>query len=280
MMKLGPLTVTAHNFGFFRLDGGAMFGSVPKNLWAKRIPADEENCIRLATRCLIVRDETARRTFLIDVGMGDKWSDKQRQIFAINNLSEKEVGVDCKEITDVLLTHLHFDHAGGISRYKSGSPDSLELVYPNARVTLQRENLENAKSPSVKEKASYLAENYGPLEQAELVLVDGDVEVHPGILVHQVNGHSRGQQWIEIRGGGKAIFYPTDLIPTHHHLPVPFHMGYDACAETVLREKQAFLERAHLEGAVVFFEHDADLAACTVKLDDRGHYAVDERVEF
>lgn len=277
-MKLGSLSVTAHNFGFFRLDGGSMFGSVPKNLWAKRIPADSENCIRLATRCLVVRDEAARRVFLIDVGMGEKWSEKSRQIFAIDNLSPEAVGIEANEITDVLLTHLHFDHAGGISRYKSGS-QSLELVYPRARVTLQRENLENAKSPSVKERASYLAENYAPLEQAELVLVDGDVEVHPGIFVHQVNGHSRGQQWIEVRGGGKAIFYPTDLIPTHHHLPVPFHMGYDACAETVLKEKQLFLERARQERAIVVFEHDADLAACTVKLDERGHYAVDERID-
>jgi glyoxylase-like metal-dependent hydrolase (beta-lactamase superfamily II) len=277
MMKFGSLSVSAHNFGFFRLDGGAMFGSVPKNLWAKRIPADAENCIRLATRCLVVRDEAARRVFLIDVGMGEKWSEKQRQIFAIDNLPARDVGVDPQEITDVVLTHLHFDHAGGISRYRQGT-ESLELVYPRARITLQHENLENAKAPSVKERASYLAENYAPLDQAELVLVEGDVEIHPGIVVHQVNGHSRGQQWIEIRGGGNALFYPTDLIPTHHHLPVPFHMGYDACAETVLKEKQQFLERARLERAVVVFEHDADLAACTVKLDERGHYAVDERV--
>lgn len=252
-----------------------MFGSVPKNLWSKRIAADAENCIRLATRCLLVHDPKAQRRFLIDVGMGDKWADKQRQIFKIENRSASEVGIDPELITDVVLTHLHFDHAGGISRVNSRA--SLELVYPRARVYVQAENLENARNPSVKERASYLEENIAPLQDADLIVIDGDVEIYPGIRVHRVDGHTRGQQWVEICSENQRVFFPTDLVPTQHHLPIPFHMGYDACAQTVLREKEHFLQRAVQEKAIVVFEHDSDLEACTVMIDARGHYAVGER---
>lgn len=275
MITIGSLEVTAHNFGFFRLDGGAMFGSVPKNLWSKRISADEENCIRLATRCLLVHDPKAQRRFLIDVGMGDKWGEKQRQIFRIENRSPIEVGIAPDSVTDVVLTHLHFDHAGGISRINAHG--SLDLVYPSARVYVQAENLENARNPTLKEKASYLEENIAPLENCELITIDGDVEIHPGIRVHRVDGHTKGQQWIEIFSDSQHLFFPTDLVPTQHHLPIPFHMGYDACAQTVLKEKEHFLQRAVQEHAIVVFEHDADLEACTVVLDSRGHYAVGER---
>ncbi len=277
MLEFGNLKVTAHNFGFFRLDGGAMFGSVPKNLWSRRIEADAENCIRLATRCLVVTDDSAKKKFLIDVGMGEKWTPKQREIFAIENLPSDKVGVRAEEITDIILTHLHFDHAGGISKYQEGS-SAVELIYPTARVILQRDNLRNARAPSVKEKASYLPENFEPFVGSNFFEVEGKMEVHPGIVVHQVNGHTRGQQWVEIYGGGMKLFYPTDLVPTQHHLPIPFHMGYDACAETVLKEKAGFLERARSEKAIVVFEHDASLEACTVILDDRGHYAVGEQL--
>lgn len=273
MITWGRYTVECINFDFFRLDGGAMFGSVPKNLWSKRLPADEENCIRLATRCLLVKD--GERTFLVDVGCGDKWSDKQRQIFAIQNL--KPV-FDADSITDVVLTHLHFDHAGGISRFKNGSSGELELCYPKARVHLQEANWKNAQNPNVRERASYLPENVEPLRKANLVLAKGSTEIAPDFWVHVVHGHTEGQQWIEIKNGSQSMIYPTDLIPTSHHLPLPFVMGYDICVKTILKEKDEFLSNALTKNSVIVFEHDPEIAAVRIKKDDKGHYAVAEQV--
>lgn len=273
VIEWGRFTISTLNFGFFRLDGGAMFGSVPKNLWAKRIAADEENCIRLATRCLLINDKS--RSFLVDVGNGEKWSDKQRQIFAIENL---ETSLDKDSVTDVILTHLHFDHAGGISHWVGGDPNQLALSYPNARVYLQEANLRNAQNPNVRERASYLRENVEPLKNASLVLTKGSVEIYPDIWVHQVNGHTDGQQWIEVRNGEKSIVYPTDLIPTSHHLPLPFVMGYDICAKTILQEKEAFLSQAVAKQWIVVFEHDPAMPAARLTKDERGHFAVAEAV--
>ena len=273
-MHFGRFEIYAHNFGDFRLDGGSMFGSVPKNLWSRRIAADDQNCIALCTRALLIK--AGDRLVLVDTGMGDKWSDKEREIYAIKpNPSPLPVSPD--QITDLVLTHLHFDHAGGVS-YRQGA--ELKLTYPAARVHLQRANLQNAKQPSVKERASYLVENYQPLEKSELNLVEGSCEVLPDLWVHQVNGHTLGQQWIEVRDGSQSIAFPTDLIPTAHHLPVPFHMGYDACASTLLSEKQSFLERAAAHKWIVVFEHDLDTAACTVKLGSKGHFEPDKLVTF
>jgi glyoxylase-like metal-dependent hydrolase (beta-lactamase superfamily II) len=275
MLQWGRFTVETINFGFFRLDGGSMFGSVPKNLWSKRIGADEENCIRLATRCLLVKD--GARCFLVDVGMGEKWSDKQRQIFGIENLNPQ---FDATAVTDVVLTHLHFDHAGGISRYKNGNSGELELCYPKARVYLQEANWKVAKNPSVRERASYLPENIEPLEKANLTFTHGSQEIYPDFWVHQVDGHTEGQQWIELRNGDTSMVYPTDLIPTSRHLPLPFVMGYDMCVRDILKEKEAFLTQALAKKSVIVFEHDPDTPAVRIKKDDKGHFAVDQVVEL
>ena len=151
-MKVGKYEVSAHNLGFFRLDGGSMFGSVPKNLWSRLLAADEDNCIKLATRCLLIRG--AQQTILVDVGLGEKWNDKLRAIFAIDNMPRAEWGFDTEDITDIVLTHLHFDHAGGITRYR-GKGSEVELCFPQARVWLQRSNYNNACDPNPREKASY-----------------------------------------------------------------------------------------------------------------------------
>jgi glyoxylase-like metal-dependent hydrolase (beta-lactamase superfamily II) len=274
-MKLGRYEVSTVDFGTFRLDGGSMFGSVPKNIWGKRVHADDENCIALATRSLLLKDGS--RTILVDVGMGEKWNEKSRQIFAIKNTPVQDLPFERSEITDIVLTHLHFDHAGGISEYRDGDPSKLTLTYPKATVHLQRSNFENGRKPGLKERASYLKENIEVLLQGNLNLVDGDVEVLPGLWVCRANGHTVGQQWIELRSEGQLLMYPTDLIPTSHHLPVPFHMGYDICAGTVLSEKERFLSRALEEEALVVFQHDPELVAATVAKDERGHYVVRER---
>lgn len=275
-MKIGRYTVTPIVFGSFRLDGGCMFGSVPKNLWSKSIASDQENCIPLVCRSLVLRD--GKRTFLIDVGIGDKWSEKLRAIYGIQLRPEFASGFEPDAVTDVILTHLHFDHAGGISyRDKSGN---LALRYPRANVHLQAANWQQAQNPSPKDRASYLPDNIEPLKNANLVLCDGVVEIAPDIVVHRVDGHTPGQQWIEIRGDQTSIFFATDLIPTSHHLPLAYHMGYDVCAETLMREKLAFLDRAVAEDVVVAFQHDGVVEAARVSLNDRGQFSVRESVNL
>jgi len=269
-MKIGRYTVTPIVFASFRLDGGCMFGSVPKNLWSKAIQSDTENCIPLVCRCLVIEDGT--RTFLLDVGIGNKWSDKQRAIYGIHLVPELEGGYMPHKVTDIILTHLHFDHAGGIS-FRNAAGE-LELSYPKARVHLQAANWQQAQNPSPKDRASYLPENVEPLKSANLVLCDGVAEIAPDVIVHRVDGHTPGQQWVEIRGGEKPLFFATDLIPTSHHLPLAYHMGYDVCAETLLREKLAFLDRAAQEDAIVVFQHDSAVEAAHVALNERGQFSV------
>jgi len=276
VLTFGRFKISVHNHGFFRLDGGAMFGAVPKNVWSRRIPADDENCIRLATRSLII--DAGERRFMADVGNGDKWPDKLRRIYAIQNFPHQETGFNPDAITDIVLTHLHFDHAGGISRYKTGSPTELELCYPRARVYLQAENYENAKNPNPRERASYLKENVVILERANLELTQGSQEIYPGIWVHQRNGHTRGQQWLEVKNGVESIVFPADIVPTSRHLPLPYSMGYDISTETLLREKEDFLGRAVVHHWIVVFEHDPDIPAARVKIDERGYYALQEIV--
>lgn len=267
-MKIGRYSITPVMFGSFRLDGGCMFGSVPKNLWSKSITGDAENCIPLVCRSLLLDD--GARKILIDVGIGDKWSDKLKQIYGINLAPKNGVGFMPEEITDVVLTHLHFDHAGGISyRREDGS---LALTYPQARVHLQKANWERAQNPSPKDRASYLPENIEPLKDANLSLCDGSVEILPEITVHRVDGHTPGQQWIEIGSGTERIFFATDLIPTSHHIPLAYHMGYDVCADTLLGEKRIFLERAIDPGVTVCFQHDATVAFAKVHRNERGGF--------
>jgi glyoxylase-like metal-dependent hydrolase (beta-lactamase superfamily II) len=245
-----------------------MFGSVPKNIWSKSIAADAENCIPLTCRSLLLRDES--RVILVDVGIGNKWSDKLRQIYGISLTPNEQLGFSPESVTDVILTHLHFDHAGGIS-YCTESGD-LALTYPNARIHLQRANWERANNPTPKDRASYLPENIEPLRSADLKLYDDSAEILPEINVHRVDGHTPGQQWIEVGLGADRIFFPTDLVPTSHHVPVAFHMGYDMCAETILKEKQEFMERAIAPGVTVCFQHDQSVAFARIVRSERGGY--------
>jgi glyoxylase-like metal-dependent hydrolase (beta-lactamase superfamily II) len=278
MMTFGPFEISLVNHGFYRLDGGAMFGTVPKTLWSRLIPADGENCIRLATRSLLIK--AGDRRIIVDVGNGDKWSDKLRTIYAIQNIPPGEAGFDPAAVTDIVLSHLHFDHAGGISRVRPGRPQDLELCYPGATVFLQEENYQTARDPNPREKASYLEENVVILEQVRLRLTRGSEEIGPGLWVHQTNGHTRGLQWVEVRSGPASIVFPSDLVPTSRHLPLPYTMGYDISAELLLREKEDFLARAVAGRWIVVFVHDPDVPAGRVVQDDKGRYALGETVAF
>lgn len=250
-----------------------MFGSVPKNLWSRKIAADLDNCIGLTTRSLLLRSD--KRLILIDVGMGDMWSEKEVAVFGIQNRPISDLPFLPENVTDIILTHLHFDHAGGIARSNAGIPT---LAYPNATLYLQRSNLEYAQCPTAKERASYLERIVKPVKEGRLSLIEGTSEIFPGVTVHRVDGHTIGQQWIEISCNNCTYMFVTDMIPTAHHLPLPYHMGYDSCATSLLAEKDVMLKYAVDKRAIVVFEHDRDTAACTVGIDDRGHYCLKERV--
>ncbi len=252
----------------FRLDGGAMFGSIPKTLWSKMIPGDEANRIQLCCRCLVLR--SADRLILVDTGMGRKWTEKQRSIFAVENILNLEApeSVFGKEpVTDVVLTHLHFDHGGGLT--KMNSAGELELCFPAANHFLQVDNWERANAPGPREKAAYLSENVAPLKTGKLTLTTDSEEILPGVRVFCYRGHTAGMQGLLIGDGPGAIWYPADLIPTAHHIGLPYIMGYDLCAEKTLSEKSQFLGRAADEGWWTVFEHDVDTPMVKIERHDQ-----------
>ncbi len=270
-MKVGRYEVSVHNHGFFRLDGGAMFGSVPKTLWAREAPPDEANRILLATRSLVIEHEG--RKLIVDVGCGDKWSEKNRSIYCI----EDKPYVPVAGVTDVLLTHLHFDHAGGVSRRAN---EVLVPSYPNARHYVSAENLENAKAPNPRERGSYLVENTDVLSQVELSLIHDGAEIWPGLSVHRSDGHTHGLLWAKLSDGGITVVFPADLIPTSKHLPIPYVMGYDICAERSMMEKDTFLKQAVEESWIIVFEHDPVVDAGRVTFDERGRPSLIEPIQI
>lgn len=260
-LTLGDWTVRTVDAGFLWLDGGSMFGSVPKPLWNRTNPADERNRIRLAMRCMLVSGRG--RHVLVDVGLGDKFSDKLKDIYRVEPEPSLEhslatLGVAPADISDVVLTHLHFDHAGGATRR---TPEGLRPSLPKARWYVQRRNWENAHAPNPRERASYMPENYDALAEAGvLTLWDGACEPWPGFEVIPVDGHTRGQQVLRVSGGSGAVYFPTDVIPTAQHVRIPFVMGYDMAVIETMEEKRAILTRAVAEGAWMLLEHDPDTA--------------------
>jgi glyoxylase-like metal-dependent hydrolase (beta-lactamase superfamily II) len=261
-ITLGHWQVHAIETGFLWLDGGSMFGSVPKPLWNREHPADERNRIRLAMRCLLVSGQGKR--ILVDDGLGEKFSPKLRDIYRVQqdernlerSLDELELGVG--DITDVVLTHLHFDHAGGSTRLEDGR---LVPRLPNARYHVQRRNLENARRPNLRERASYMAENFEPLVEADVLDTwDGAGEPWPGFQIFTADGHTRGQQLVRVSGPEGVLYFVADLIPTASHVRIPFVMGYDMAAIETMAEKRALLERAAAERAWICIEHDPRIA--------------------
>lgn len=258
---LGEWTVTSLETGFLWLDGGSMFGSVPKPLWSRTNPPDEKNRIRLAMRCLLV--EGHGRRMLVDVGIGDKFPPKLLEIYRVESGFSLESALDRAglapaDVTDVVLTHLHFDHAAGSTR-RDG--ERLVPALPRARYYVQRRNLENARTPNPRERASYSPENFEPLVEAGVLETwDGPARPWPGIELMLANGHTRGQQLVRIEGGGSAVTFVTDMIPTAAHVRVPFVMGYDVAAIETMAEKSAILGRIADERSWVCLEHDPEIA--------------------
>jgi glyoxylase-like metal-dependent hydrolase (beta-lactamase superfamily II) len=272
-MNIGNYKLDLIDTGIFALDGGAMFGVVPKALWAKAYhPGDEINRIPLSARPLLVRTEG--KNILIDTGNGTKMSDKLVKIYNID-LEKSDIskglaahGLTADDITDVIFTHLHFDHSGGATRLENGQ---VVPTFPNARHYVQKEHYEWALNPNDKDKASFFNENYEPLFSAGMLeLVEGRGELFKGIEVLPVYGHTKAMQMIKINGDEQTFLYCADVCPTSAHVNVPFVMGYDNHPLITIEEKKKILPEAYEESWILVFEHDAFSQAGTVKSGDKG----------
>ena len=276
-MKIGTYELTGIETGTFALDGGAMFGVVPKPLWEKFHPADPRNRIRMGARALLVRGEG--RTILVDTGNGDKYDPKFKEIYALDEsgasllTSLRQHGVAPGDVTDVVLTHLHFDHAGGATQR---TPSGVEPTFPRARYHVQRAHLDAALQPTERDRASFLADDFQPLlKQEQLILVDGEKELFPGFRVVTMFGHTTALQCPLISDGTTTLLYCADLVPLHSHCQLPWIMGYDLRPLVTLEEKRAILQRAADERWVMFFEHDPEVVAGFVGRTDKGFRCTD-----
>jgi methylmalonyl-CoA epimerase len=259
---LGELELVSLYDGYFGLDGGSMFGVVPRPLWSAVVASDDRNRIPLALRPLLVRGV---RTMLIDAGVGDKENAKFADIYALNRAKHlddalAEAGVGPQDIDIVLATHLHFDHAGGFTVRDSAG--RLRPRFPRARYVVRRGEWEDATHPNERNRASYLADNFVPLAEAGvLALVDDDQTIMPGVRVERAAGHTAHHQIIRIESAGQHAVYVGDLLPTTAHLPVPWIMGFDLFPMDTLATKTAFLRDARVRDPLIFFPHDPAAAA-------------------
>ena len=268
MLTIGEYSVSVLVSHQFALDGGAMFGAVPKTLWQKKIAADDRNRIPLVTRILVLR--SAERLVVVDVGCGGKWNEKERDIFAIRPLLSRPLHEVLNGVTDVVLTHFHFDHSGGVSYLDDAG--NVRLSFPDATHYVQSEHWQYAVQPLIREKASFIEANIAPLRDARLSLTEDGQEILPGVSVHKFHGHTRGYQAVRVTDGTSTVAFPSDLVPTAHHVPVVWLMGYDICAERTVSEKQSFLQHAADENWLLVFAHDKDTEAGRVGLQDSGKF--------
>ena len=261
------------NTGYFKLDGGAMFGVVPKSLWQKLNPPDENNMCNWAMRCMLIQDEN--RLILVDNGMGNKQNQKFFGHYFLNgdDSLEKSLsknGFSKDDITDVFLTHLHFDHCGG-SIEKTG--DKLVPAFKNANYWSNEKHWEWATNPNDREKASFLKENILPIkESGQLKFIDtkDGIEFAKNIKVRFVSGHTESMMLPQIEYKDKTIIYMADLIPALAHIPIPFIMAYDTRPLETLIEKKTLLSEAQKKDFILFFEHDPEVECCNLQLTDRG----------
>ncbi|MBA3647722.1 MAG: MBL fold metallo-hydrolase [Chitinophagales bacterium] len=256
--------------GYFKLDGGAMFGVVPKTIWNSINPADEKNLCSWAMRCLLV--EMNERLILIDCGLGNKQSAKffsYYEPFGEDTLesSLQENGFSSDDITDVFLTHLHFDHCGGAVKYDAVG--KLLPSFKNAVYWSNEKHWEAATKPNQREKASFLKENILPVkESGQLKFLNEDEQICPGFNARVVNGHTEAMMLPVIHYKNFTLVYMADLIPSAGHIPVPYVMAYDIRPMVTLQEKESFLNEAAAKNYILFFEHDRSIEACTLNQTD------------
>jgi len=257
-MKLGDLEFWMITDGMFHLDGGAMFGVIPRPMWERVAPPDERNRILMAMNSLLIR--AAGKWILIETGAGDKWDAKRTEIYSFDaapRLLDKLVthGVPPDKIDIVINTHLHFDHCGWNTRIVNG--ESIP-VFQNARYIVQRAEFEHAQNPTDRDRASYFPDNFMPMQKSgQWSFLEGDSEVVRGVELIRVPGHNRDMMCVRLTGGGKTVFFFADLVPTAAHVPYPWIMGYDLYPLTTLENKQKLIPQAAREGWMVIFGHEA-----------------------
>jgi glyoxylase-like metal-dependent hydrolase (beta-lactamase superfamily II) len=267
------------NISYFKSDGGAMFGVVPKAIWTKFFPADEHNLIPMILRSLVIRTDDDH-LILVDNGIGDKQDDDHLQYLQIDEIDGLVTGLAAQgikpeEITDMILTHLHFDHCGGGITYNWNREPVA--VFPEATYWTTERQWDNAVNPNPREADSYLRENLIPMEDLGLL----DFVLHPGnfcegVDLRIVNGHTPGQLIPVIHYKGKTLVFGADLIPTHGHIPVKYNMAYDLEVVRTMKEKEAFLEEIVANNYVLMFQHDTKYECCTVKKTDKGGFRMDQ----
>ena len=255
-MDLGTTSVNVVSDGTFLLDGGSMFGQVPKPLWESQVKPDRKNRIRMGLNCLLIQSPSAN--VLVDTGAGHKRLDKFRDVYGLNGnklvRELKKFKLTPRDIDVVVLTHLHFDHGGGCTKLdRSGN---IVPAFPKARYLVQRACWEEANEPNERGKSSFYREDFLPLmEKGALELLDGDHEIVPGVMAKVTNGHSEGHQIVLVEAGSERIAYAGDLIPTAHHLPLPYIAATDHSPNDTLDQKRGLLEMAVKGGWLLVFGH-------------------------
>jgi glyoxylase-like metal-dependent hydrolase (beta-lactamase superfamily II) len=281
-MQIGDYSVQILQDAEFRLDGGAMFGVVPRKLWAKDCPPDGENRIRMNMNCVLV--DTGSEKVLIETGIGDKWPAKLTSIYGIDRarpLAETlraQTGTTAEEITIVVNTHLHFDHAGGNTTLDADG--AAVPTFPNARYFVSRSEWEHAEQPSERDRASYLPENWRPLvDTGQLEAKDADYEVVPGLTMQTVAGHNRSMQCWQLHRDTTTMFGFADLVPMRAHLRLPWIMGYDLYPVETLAAKKKLLPEAARNNWLCVFYHDPDEPVCRISEGEKEFVPIPYRRE-
>ena len=280
-MKIGKYDLYSVETSEFGLDGGAMFGIIPKPVWEKKVSADELNRVNMVTRSLLlVSDE---KKILIDTGNGTKWEEKYKQIYDINtdqyNIEKSlgKYGFSSEQITDVICTHMHFDHIGGNTKIKSGE---VVPTFPNAKYWISEKNWKLANHPSQKDAGSFIEHDWKVLAENQMIeIIDGREPFIEGIETFVTHGHTPGLLHPIVSDGSNKLFYGADIFPMVAHIPIPWVMAYDVQPVVTMEEKQKLLQKMAREDWILFFEHDPHIQACTVHKDGK-HYKLNKEIKI
>jgi len=283
-VSIGPFDLFPIETGRFRLDAGAMLGVVPKTIWSRQVETDEKNRILMASRSLLIRSRNTNRIYLVDNGSGDKFDEKMAGIYGIDYdhshllRSLAACGVAPEQVTDLIFTHLHFDHCGGTTFFDEHG--ELQHQFPHATYHVTEKQMQSALQPNQRERASYLNENIEPIATSErLNRVGEQHEWEEGLSALQVFGHTLGMQLPVIQAEGKTLVFCADLIPTRHHIPLVWVMGYDMDARQTLLEKERFLQEAVENRWYLFLQHDPEVEVVTVN-EEKGRYRLDKELSI